>query len=62
MYSDAAIRETLVLQRDRARYERDQYQSIIRKLVILEDAPRSVHYHRAWSHAMETAREAIWGS
>jgi hypothetical protein len=61
MYSDAAIRETLVLQRDRARYERDQYLSIIRKLVILEDAPRSAHYHRAWSHAMETAREVVRG-
>jgi hypothetical protein len=59
MYSDATIREQLVLQRDRARYERDEYLSIIRKLVTLEDAPRSVHYHRAWSHAMETARAAV---
>jgi len=59
MYSDEAIREQLVLQRDRARHERDEYLSIIRKLVTLEDAPRSVHYHRTWSRAIEMARAVV---
>jgi hypothetical protein len=48
-----------VLQRDRARGERDEYRSIIRKLVVVNDGPRSIHYSRAWVSALETARAAI---
>jgi hypothetical protein len=60
MYSDAAIRETLVRQRDQARDERDRYRSIITELlVVAQDAPRS---DRASIAAWEMAREAIWES
>jgi len=55
---DGQVREMLVLQRDRARVERDEYLSIIRRLLAVEDAPRSVHSQRAWTHAVETARLA----
>jgi len=59
MHSESAIREKLVRQRDEARCERDEYLSIIRGLLALEDAPRSVHYHRAWTRAVDTAREVV---
>jgi hypothetical protein len=59
MYSETAIREKLVRQRDQARDERDAYLSVIRKLLALEDGPRSVHHQRAWTHAVQTAREVI---
>jgi hypothetical protein len=56
---ESQVRERLVLQRDRARDERDEYLSIIRKLLALEDGPRSAHFDRAWTRAMETAREVV---
>jgi hypothetical protein len=59
MHVESSIREKLVLQRDRARSERDEYLSIIRKLAVVNDGPRSIHYNRAWMSALETARAAI---
>jgi hypothetical protein len=59
MYSDAAISDTLVRQRDQARHERDRYRSIIMELLVAQDAPRS---DRASVAAWEMAREAIWES
>jgi hypothetical protein len=57
MYSETAIREKLVRQRDQARDERDRYRSIITELLVVEHAPRS---DRAAIAAWETAREVIW--
>jgi hypothetical protein len=51
--------ENLVFQRDQARHERDEYLAVIRRLVELDEAPRSIHYRRAWTSALEDAREAI---
>jgi hypothetical protein len=62
MSGESQILEKLVLQRDRARFERDQYLSIIRMLVALEDGPRSVHHDRARTQAVEAAREVAGDS
>jgi hypothetical protein len=60
MFSEAEIREALVRQRDQARDERDRYRSIITELLALEEGLHSVHYDRAWTRAVETARGVIW--
>ena len=62
MSRESQILEKLVLQRDRARFERDHYLSIIRMLVALEDGPRSVHDDPAWTQALEAAREVAGDS
>jgi hypothetical protein len=49
----------LVYQRNQARDERDRYLALIRKLIALDEAPRSVHYSRAWQAALEDARDAV---
>ena len=51
--------EMLVYQRNQARDERDRYLALIRKLIALDEAPRSVHYSRAWQAALEDARDAV---
>jgi len=60
MFSETEIREALVRQRDQARDERDRYRSIIMELLALEEGLHSVHYDRAWTRAVETARGLIW--
>jgi hypothetical protein len=57
--SPSVALEKLVLQRDEARDERDRYLALIRKLVELDGAPRSIHYNRAWDAAVQDARDAI---
>jgi hypothetical protein len=62
MYSETAIREKLVRQRDQARDERDRYRSVITELVVVQNAPRSDRSDRASIAAWETARAVIWES
>lgn len=57
-FSSIAL-EQVIFQRNQARHERDEYLSVIKKLVALEDCPRSIHYSRAWESALQSAREAI---
>jgi len=59
MPAETHILEKLLSQRDQARAERDRYLSIMRELVALRDAPRSIHHYDAWMSAWETARDVI---
>lgn len=57
--ASSVVLEKVVYQRDQARDERDRCLALIRKLVELDGAPRSVHFGRAWQNALEDARDVL---
>jgi len=39
--------------------DRDRYFRVIKRLVELKDAPKSVHYGRAWRRAWDAAFDVV---